>query len=69
MLISRMSISGFFFGERTFNYEGQSYVYDKTNNFFSDMLFGPIKTSMFGANSDPDDYVSGKIYKVNKIFA
>lgn len=69
MLISKMNISGFFIGERTFNYEGQSYIYDKTNDFFSDMYFGPINTSFFGANSDPDDFVSGKIYKVNKNFA
>jgi len=33
------------------------------------MFFGPLKTSIFGSNSDPDDYVSGKIYKVNATFA
>lgn len=44
------------------------YVYDKTNGIYSELNYGPRKKSMIMKNSEPKDFVYGKIYKLRSEF-
>lgn len=56
------------FGERTFNFEGKTFMYDSKNSIFADMYFGQTKKTFFASETHPEDQVSGKIYKVKASF-
>lgn len=65
------------FGDRQFYFEDKSilyftflvYAFDKTNNLFAELIFGPFKSGgIFSSSSQPEDYFHGKIYEVTDKF-
>lgn len=42
--------------------------YDIKNSLFAEIECGPRKRSFFGKNSDPDDFISGRIVRVHASF-
>jgi hypothetical protein len=44
------------------------YVYDSTNNLFAEINFGPKKSSYFGKNEHPQDYLYGRVVRVKPSF-
>jgi hypothetical protein len=40
------------------------YVYDSVNNLFAEVYFGPKKSTYFGKNEHPQDYLYGRIVRV-----
>lgn len=43
------------FGERTFNFEGKTFMYDSKNSIFADMYFGQTKKTFFASETHPED--------------
>lgn len=43
------------FGERTFNFEGKTYVFDTKNKLYADMFYGQTKKTFFASESHPED--------------
>jgi hypothetical protein len=56
------------FGERTFNFEGKTFMFDRKNMIYAEMYFGQTKKTFFASESHPEDEVSGKIYKMKPSF-
>jgi hypothetical protein len=64
----KLLIGGMLFGERTFNFESKTFMYDAKNKLFADIYFGQTKKTFFASESHPEDEVSGKIFKVKTSF-
>ena len=43
-------------------------MYDKKNNIFGEVNYGPRKKNIIMKNSEPRDLVFGKIYQLKKEF-
>jgi hypothetical protein len=43
------------FGERTFNFEGKTFMYDAKNKIFAEIYFGQTKKTFFASDTHPED--------------
>ena len=68
MSYAKMLTRGFLFGEREFMLESKNFIFDSKNLLFTELYYGPRKTSFFGGTDDPYDLVYGKIFRVKPSF-
>ena len=45
-----------------------AFAFDKNNNLFTELTFGPISKRIIFSSSEPNDYFRGKIYTVTDDF-
>lgn len=76
MSFVRLALHGIMFGDRSIKFEhkctpfsfNSGFVYDTKNSLFAEIECGPRKKSFFGKNSDPDDFIFGRIVRVHSSF-